>query len=545
MRVHALWISFVVGAVAGVACTPVKKCTPQSCQGCCSAQDTCEMGGSNTACGRGGALCDRCITSQLCVAGNCEAVGSGGGSAGGGSAGGGSAGGAAMNEFTGSYRDRWGWDGDGGLAASITDFDRSNVGVWYLDGGSPDYIRGFGRADGTFAVRDVPPGEVTLRLDRVYVVTTRRQLDFDLARGGRLDATKATAESLLRMTIRNLEPYNSTRNNALLFFTQGGGISNIEAAATPATAMGATSIESDLDWKRVTDALGYGLPDATKGDRGWAMQYRSLAADGGSDSFVMRGAEFGAITLANGGTADAIADLAVLPTQPLSVAFDSAGFDALRGSFGRDIATTAIGASLRTSPAAAPHRFQGLRGFAIASASLPGAQSPVALTVPTLFPSTWGRTLVTFYSVEQNRTIVDGGTPARFAGGVTMNDPAEAAPAMITPRMTAVRGPQIAGRNFVEDQTGVGATPSLAWMAPATGTVSTYRVNIGRVLANGTTAESWVIFTSNPGVSVPPGILAAGNAYVFSIEAVQFAQGGLSFTIPSASSIVISGVIRP
>lgn len=548
MRALPFLVSFVIGSLAGFACSPSKRCTPQSCKGCCSASDTCENGDAVTACGRSGALCDRCVGSQLCVAGNCEGTGGGSSGTGGGATAGGmsNGGGAPGNELTGTYQDIWGWDGDGGRGPALAAFERETVGVWYLDGGALDFKRGFGNADGTFVVREVPAGEVTLQLGNVYLVTTQRQLAFDFNRGGRLDATKATSESLLRMTIRNLEAYSSARNAAVLFFSQGGTISNIEAAARPATQMGATSIESDLDWQRVTDALGYGLPDSTRGDKGWALQYRAVTADGGSEYSIMRAAEFPAITLANGGSADAIADLLIPQVTPQQVTFDASAFNALRGAFGRDIATASFGAQLRASPSPAPIRHQGLRGLTVASGTMPAAAgNQLTLNVANPFPASWGRTQIAYYSVEQPRSATDGGTPVRYAGGITTNDPAESAPAMVTPRLGPVRGPQIAGRNFVEDQTGVGASPSLAWTPPSVGTVSTYRVGIGRILANGTTADSWALFTTNPGLTIPPGILTTGSAYVFSIEAISFAGGPLSFTIPSANSIVISGVIRP
>ena len=82
-------------------------------------------------------------------------------------------------------------------------------------------------------------------------------------------------------------------------------------------------------------------------------------------------------------------------------------------------------------------------------------------------------------------------------------------------------------------------------MAPSTGTVSSYRVSINRLDTSGNVAELWRIYTPNIGVTLPPGILVAGSAYVFELEALSFGQGGISFTLPYASSSVISGVFRP
>lgn len=549
MRLPAFLVAFAVGVIFSQSCTPAKKCTPTTCQGCCSANDTCESGTTVSACGRSGLLCDRCVGAQLCTAGECIGpAGTGGGSSGSGGGSSGTGGGSvATNDFLGSFQFIHGWDGDGGRSAIGTAFDRASVGVWYSDAGVPDYVRGVGSADGTFIVRDVPAGEVTLRLDHTYFVTTQRRLDFQSFLGSRLNgAEAATAETTLRLTIRNLEPYASSRNAMQLYFTQNsGGFSNIEAFVRPVVAAGATTIESDLNWASVTSALGYGLPNASFGDRGYAIQYRSFAADGGGEYTVLRAGEFAPFTLTNGGSADAVADLVVVTSQPTPVNFDAPAFRALRGSFGRDTAVASLGLQVNVCPSPAPLRFSGQDAFTLTSRYAPEATPPTSIDMPVgAVPASWGRLLISYFGVEQPRTITDGGTPSRFSGGITVYETGEQLPAMFTPRITAVRGAQIAARNFVEDQSGVGTTPTLAWTAPTTGTVTSYRVRISRVANNGTVPESFAIFTANPGVTLPPGILVAGSAYVFVIDALSFGSGGW-FSLPMVSSSVVSGVIRP
>lgn len=548
MRLFAFAVSFTIGIIGAVSCTPVKKCTPANCTGCCTAADTCDMGGNTEmSCGKGGALCDRCVGAQLCTAGECQGgTGVGGGSGGGASGGGAAGGGASGAEFTGTYQELWGWDADGGRSATLTNFDRANVGVWYRDGGTFDYVRGMGNANGTFVVRDVPAGEITLRLDRRYFVTTQRRVSFDTFNGGRRDAPQATSESLLRLTMRGLEPINADTNRAGVFFTQStGAVTNLENVARPVTPAGATSIESDLDWAAVSSGLGYGLPDSTKGDLGFALQYRTTVTDAGSNTTLIRSAAFGAVTLANGGTADAVADLTAPTTTALTLNFDKAAFTALRGSFGRDTTAGDFGVQVATSPSPAPHRYVGQATLSIASAlSVETAPTPT-LDVPAAFPASWGRAVFAYYFVDQRRSPTDGGTPTVFNGGVTMTDAPEAFMGNVTPRITPVRGAQIEGRNFIEDQSGITTTPTLAWMAPTTGTVSSYRVSISRLDTSGDAAELWRIYTPNIGVTLPPGILVAGNAYVFELEALSFGQGGVSFTLPYAYSNVVSGVFRP
>ncbi len=386
-----------------------------------------------------------------------------------------------------------------------------------------------------------------MQLDHRYFVTTARRLVFDSFNGGRKDAVPATQESTLRLTMRGLEPTNTNSNRAGFFFTQGGDIvTGLETVARPATPAGSTSIESDLDWVAVTNGVGVGLPDSAKGDKGWALQFHTNTTDAGSNTSLIRVAEFPAITLANGGSADAVAALTSPTGQPFTVTFDKPAFTALRGSFGRTAGTGFFSFSHGTSPTPAPHTIVGQAVVTLGSAVDDETATLPSLALATTFPSTWGRTVSAAYIVPQPRSILpDGGSPTSFSGGLSVSDLPAAFASALSPRLTPVRGAQISARNFIEDQTGVGTTPTVSWMAPATGMVSTYRLSINRLDTSGTEAEIWRIYTPNPSVTLPPNILVANNAYVFELEALAFGQGGISFTLPYAYSNVVSGVIRP
>lgn len=544
MRFAAFSISFVLGVVGAVSCSPSKKCTPASCSGCCSANDTCETGGATTACGSAGALCDRCVGAQLCVAGKCEGGTNTGGGSGGGTAGGMGGGSSTGTELTGTYQEMWGWDADGGRTATIKNFSRARVGVWYRDGGSPDFIRGIGNDDGTFVVRDVPAGEVTLQLDKRFFVTTARQLAFDSFIGGRKDAVQATSESTLRLTMRGLQPISTTSSTGFFFTQLGGTANNLENVARPVTPAGATSIESDLDWAQLSTALGYGLPDSSKGDKGYAYQNATVTTDAGSFSSLVRAGEFNMVTLVNGGTADAIVDLTATQTAPYSLNVDRAAFTALRGSFGRSAGVAEWQVQVGTSPSAPPFRFSGQGVVTLASAALKETE-PVTLPVPSPFPGSWGREVFMTFVVPQLRQPTDAGTPTEFFGGVSLGDAAERLTGTIAPRLGPVRGAQIANRNFVEDQSGVTTTPSLSWMAPSTGVANSYRVSISRIDDSGQVQDLWRVYTPSLAVTIPPGVLVMGNVYVLELEALSFGEGSISFTLPFARSVVVSGVIRP
>jgi hypothetical protein len=545
MRVLPFTVAFAIGVLGGFACPAQKKCTPTTCMGCCSANDTCESGASTSACGANGSACDRCISTQLCAAGRCEAVGgTGGGSAGGGAAGGG----AASDELTGTFRVLLGWNGDAGVVAALADPPRATVGVWFRDGGTPDFKRGFANADGTFVVRDVPPGEVTLQLNRTYVVTSARRLSLDFTRGGR-NAPLATMESTLRVTVRGLDAIGPGKTVGFFFDQATRGLTNLENFGMPSTPAGSTSIEAaEFNWKVLSDNFGQGLPDSTQGDQGWAIQYAETRTDAGTSSYLARVGPFAPVTLANGGSAETLATVAATAGTPFTLTFDRPAYTAFRASLGRDAPPGRFSFRSAISPASSPRGRGG--DFAVTLASADWIETEPAPSVPvgSGFPSSWGQVVNAAYFVTQDRSLLpDGGSPTRFFGTVGVVDLPENVTGTVGVRLGPVRGAQVSARSFLEDQTGVGLTPTVSWTAPSMGTVTTYSLVIGRLTTTGSVTQEWTIYTTNPAVTVPPGILTTGGAYVFELGANSSpaAAGPLNVVVPYAYSSVISGVIRP
>ncbi|MCA3016738.1 MAG: hypothetical protein INH41_30510, partial [Myxococcaceae bacterium] len=87
MSIHR---AVVLGSMLFVACGVPPVCDVRTCSGCCTASGACVSGTSDNACGRGGASCNSCGSTQTCVAGSCfgTGVGVGTGGSGGGQAGG-------------------------------------------------------------------------------------------------------------------------------------------------------------------------------------------------------------------------------------------------------------------------------------------------------------------------------------------------------------------------------------------------------------------------------------------------------------------------
>lgn len=160
MKVHVsvACVAAIVVAFAMQSCGPAR-CTPQSCQtGCCDSDGVCQLGGAQSACGRGGALCAACALGSSCFGGTCTLVttGTGGGSpSGGGSAGGtsggmagGTAGGVAGGTSGGVAGGTAGGVAGGGAAGGAAGGTAGGVSGG-LAGGVAGGVSGGGAAGGT------------------------------------------------------------------------------------------------------------------------------------------------------------------------------------------------------------------------------------------------------------------------------------------------------------------------------------------------------------------------------------------------------------
>jgi len=125
MRLIALF-SFLSLAVVSVSCSGGgARCSASTCQGCCDANTgVCQLGNTDSACGRAGAMCSLCPAGQTCNAGLCNVGGVGGGSgtAGSGTAGGSgaTAGGDGMAGGSGATAGGMGTAGGSGATAGGT-----------------------------------------------------------------------------------------------------------------------------------------------------------------------------------------------------------------------------------------------------------------------------------------------------------------------------------------------------------------------------------------------------------------------------------------
>ena len=112
--------------------------------------------------------------------------------------------------------------------------------------------------------------------------------------------------------------------------------------------------------------------------------------------------------------------------------------------------------------------------------------------------------------------------------------------------------PTVNGQSFASNLKGIGLTPQLAWVAPSVGTASYYQLFVWKLVKNGTNSEAHLaatVQTSATSVTLPPGLLISGDAYVFDLWAntahAYNTMQPLKTQLPYGATDVMSGVMQP
>lgn len=175
--------------------------------------------------------------------------------------------------------------------------------------------------------------------------------------------------------------------------------------------------------------------------------------------------------------------------------------------------------------------------------------NPGMVTYGSYAPSTFGERSGAQFRIRILRAL-PGATSARFIVPIERGD--ASVPSPIVPAITPVRTVTIEGLDALQPQAGVGLTPFISWELPGVGVPESYSVTLyalGRTADERTTSQFvFSLLTEDPGVRVPPGMLAPGTSYVFTVDAVSGLEEPASpfrIAIPSASAGFVSEVFTP
>lgn len=389
---------------------------------------------------------------------------------------------------------------------------------------------GAGDASGTFSIPAVPTGVYYLQVDGLYVVTSRDEVDLSYAVLGRTDAVPATIQPTdLVLDLDNLAPWQF--GDELQMFSAGSGtvaFSMQNRASSGLPEEGNTALAGFT--YDVSAAAHPFLVDGDAGDQLYVTQlaladdgvnlYRRLARVFAPDPFTMTDGQASSLS---GSFAD------VAETDTFAAEWDRPAFDAaLRAGAPIEETASYPTLTLHTLPAAAEH------GFYHSSADIvqlaPGWTDDTSAVQASWdfgdpFPAAWTR-LVSAGLLTYRYRGVAGAEPRPLYSSIGVNLPRSAVSAetAIAPVVGPVRSPRVAGHDAFESIDGIGTSPVVSWEPPGLGTATSYLLAVIMLVdEEGFTRTYRVasLWTTDTSVTIPPGILAPGGTYVFSIYALH------------------------
>ncbi|HTL97836.1 MAG TPA: hypothetical protein VL181_03425 [Holophagaceae bacterium] len=426
--------------------------------------------------------------------------------------------------------------------------------------GGFDTLTGIGHEDGTFSIPNVPVGYYWLKFGRSYLWTNVDNVEWVFDLYGRADAVyPGTQPTNLAMSATGLNAWQGTDE---LFWTvpnQGFtystyGIAGILNTPNPGdTALNAYTMEFVQN--------GFPLLDASKGDQAYLTQLTSRIASGQTYRALGKAFYLPPTTMADGATTTANGGFLDIPqTSTLHLGWKRSALAAMTSAVNPSatVVQTEFGlwlSPLGTSvgvPGDAFQLFTYDSGDVNATADLDLGDLPYGNP----FPTAWTPLAETYFTWSVAYLAPGAATPVnllRSAYTATTTMPTAATP--IAPLLSPVQNPRINGKTLFQNQLGVGTNPVIAWDAPATGSPTGFVVSVYQLMNQGGTSalplsSRFVLRTASRQVTVPPGIMTAGNTYVITISAVRnpgvnYASNPFQSAFPYGTSPVASAIVAP
>jgi hypothetical protein len=424
------------------------------------------------------------------------------------------------------------------------DLSQVSIAALVADGkGGYRTVPGVGYAEGTFQIAAVPSGSFLLQMGSVSVETDGNSVvELDAPRFGPPDRAIAPAGAALSVTAAGMTPWSELGDYLYANCYDAadawgvGAVTNEDGTSSPATgdtALTNLKLTADDSAYRPMHAL---LP----GDHCLLLHEALVATPDGNGTW---------------GAPTEVADLAVGAPDPNNVNpgtgtfkalpqsdhgtvdFHASEFAALYPDAAKEHAFPSSGVSVAVQPND-PHEASMGGLFAaldVYAGSKDLAAFPVSYANP--FPSWWTTGLASFYYNAQPKRD-DAQVPARFYVGYYAGylDPQAVVGKPVHVELSTVQAPTVNGADLLAPQKGLGLTPTLAWKEPALGQATHYEVaviHLGLDAATSTTTREHkqTFLVRGTSLTLPPGLLEAGEPYVINIAAVHDDGGDLALQL--------------
>jgi hypothetical protein len=409
-------------------------------------------------------------------------------------------------------------------------------------------IKGRGASDGTFSIPGVPGCGYWLQIGKSWEWTSERRPDRTFVMLGRKDVRQISAQqpTLLDLDLTNLLPW--TERSGLELFIPGIGYwamwgwpwgERIE----PWPQIGSTSLRLTVDYAFFSSAL----PEASKGDRAYVLQY---APERGPDWLLHTAQRF--LVLDRFGLNEG-------ETNPVTGAFEDApdrrtarlnldrdAFEALRSGLNPTNRPSEenVGILIHTFPSDELTNYLGVTAdLLVLTASVgQGAIDLGERPYFTAFPTSWPVRIDASLSVPRvYGTGIDGAEPAVFRQTITVSGPVSIANGdPLRPVIGPVTELQIDGSPALAERVTISPRPTITWSNPSLGQPTAIAIQVYQLVPGEQPLRIARFRTTERRMRLPPGLLVRGELYFFVIEAILESPGGRS-----GSASIVTGELSP
>lgn len=394
------------------------------------------------------------------------------------------------------------------------DLSAAYIGVSFLDGTTWTTIQGVGKSDGTFTVSNVPPGNYWLAIASGGYWTSASDLDLGQDFLGRPDGAQASGGTSLSLNFAALDTWQP--GDALDIYNPNLSQDfDLSDSLNP----GESSFASVWDWTGP-------LSNAAKGDAWFVTQSHTTTIGSIAWRYDAKTTSAIAITQADAGPTDLGGSLGAASQSTVHMSVQASQFAAAANSLGTDAAIHSTTLGVYSQP------FTSSKGALGENEELLETEDQTPLTKDVdfgdivfgnPFPASWTPFVGLTYEMTLPYTA-DGATssidvPAELYLSSTQK-PTKDAP--LTPAITPILNIKLNGTALTQPGTAATLTPTLTWDPPATGVPTGYRVTVNQLSLSGTGSAYQPLldlFTKDHSLSIPDGVLSAGNEYFFTIRA--------------------------
>ncbi len=383
------------------------------------------------------------------------------------------------------------------------------------------------KSDGTFEIAGVPTGKYWLLTPQGAYWTNATSLDLGSDVLGRPGSSVPQRATYLDIQLNGLKPW--TDGDAIQILNPNlGQTFRYDWPDFSVPDVGETSTETVKAW---TGPLSI----ASQGDAWYASQLLNTTVGGVSFRTLGRATPALGVTQQDGGTTQLDGSLSNAPTSTVHLKVLGSQFAGIASVVnpGAQLHVTKLGVYIQP--------FTSSKGEIGNAPTLVerADQNPITTDVDfgdisygNPFPSQWTPFVSLSYEflVDYQAAGASSGVtvPAEISSSSTQL-PTLSSPLLLP--ISPVRNAKLNGNSVSQPQSGIGLTPTLTWDAPATGTVSGYRVTVYQLSKSGnSSAYRNVIdlYTNENTLAVPDGILVSGQQYFFAVRA--FSVPGVDFT---------------